>query len=194
MTTCANLAKALAVFLKPIVPGMARTVEAQLGKELMWDDYRFSLRNTPVGKSAILARQLELSLFDDLLGTTKSADAPATPAPAPASDDGLIEIDQFKKIDLRVATVTAAERVEKSKKLLKLQVEIGGKPRQIVAGIAEYYTPEAMVGKRVVVVANLKPAALMGNKSEGMLLAAKSGKSLVLIQPESIIDSGATVS
>lgn len=75
---------------------------------------------------------------------------------------------------LRVAVVNSAERVEKSSKLLRLQVEIGKEKRQIIAGIAAHYTPEQLVGRQVVVVANLKPATLFGLKSEGMLLAAKN--------------------
>ena len=78
------------------------------------------------------------------------------------------------KLDLRVATVIAAERVKKSDKLLKLQVRIGTLERQIVAGVGKKYEPEQLVGRQIVVVANLKPAKLMGQESQGMLLAANS--------------------
>lgn len=76
------------------------------------------------------------------------------------------------KVELRVAKVIAAERVEKSKKLLKLQVDVGSEQRTLVAGIAEAYEPESLVGRLVVIVANLKPATLMGIESNGMVLAA----------------------
>jgi methionyl-tRNA synthetase len=104
-------------------------------------------------------------------------DAPATaaqPAPAPAVPGAgdRISIDDFMKIELRVAKVLAAERVPKSTRLLKLQVDAGAEPRTIVAGIAEAYEPEALVGRTVVVVANMKPAKLMGVESNGMILAA----------------------
>ena len=92
----------------------------------------------------------------------------------------MITIDDFKKIDLRVAKVTAAEKVEGSDKLLKLQVDIGEEKRQIVAGIGLAYTPEAMVGKEIIVVANLEPRMLMGLESQGMLLAAKDGHPVLL--------------
>ena len=97
------------------------------------------------------------------------------PAPAPAPRTPNVEpisIDDFMKIELRVAKVLAAEAVPKSTRLLKLQVDAGGDPRTIVAGIAEAYPPEALVGRTVVIVANLKPAKLMGIESNGMVLAA----------------------
>jgi methionyl-tRNA synthetase len=90
-------------------------------------------------------------------------------APPPAGDR--IDISEFARVELRAAKVTAAERVQGSKKLLKLQVDLGSESRQVVAGIAEAYAPEALVGKTVVVVANLKPAKLMGQESNGMVLA-----------------------
>jgi methionyl-tRNA synthetase len=90
--------------------------------------------------------------------------------------DGLIEITDFAKIDLRVGEVRSAERVPKADKLLLLTVDIGEeKPRQILAGIAQYYEPESLVGRKIVVVANLKPRKLRGYESQGMLLAASVG-------------------
>lgn len=100
--------------------------------------------------------------------------APATtPAAAPAAaQPAQITIDDFMKIQLKSAKVLAAERVPKSEKLLKLQVSLGAEQRQIVAGIGKKYEPEALVGKTIVIVANLKPAKLMGIESQGMVLAA----------------------
>jgi methionyl-tRNA synthetase len=89
----------------------------------------------------------------------------------PAASSELMGIEDFAKIELRVGTVISAERVEKSAKLIKLKVDIG-EERQIVAGIGKAYTPEELVGKKIVVLANLKPAKLMGIESQGMLLAA----------------------
>ncbi|MGE5605139.1 MAG: methionine--tRNA ligase [Bacteroidota bacterium] len=105
-----------------------------------------------------------------------------------------ITIEEFAKIDLRVARVLAAEKVEGSDKLLKLRISIAGAERQIVAGIAQHYSAEQMVGKEIVVVANLKPAKLRGLLSEGMLLAASNeeGK-LAVIRPEAEIGEGAKV-
>jgi len=103
---------------------------------------------------------------------------PATPAPAPAAapaaapTDNRITIDEFLKIDLRVAKVLAAEKVPNSRKLMKLSIDVGTEQRTLVAGIAEAYEPEQLVGKTVGVVFNLKPAKLMGIESNGMVLAA----------------------
>ena len=96
----------------------------------------------------------------------------SSPKPQIPNLKSVITIDDFKKTDLRVAKVIAAERVPKSDKLLKLQVSLGTEQRQIIAGIAQHYKPEELVGKKVVVVANLAPAKLMGHESQGMLLAA----------------------
>ncbi|MEO1923608.1 MAG: methionine--tRNA ligase subunit beta, partial [Nautiliaceae bacterium] len=97
----------------------------------------------------------------------------------------IITIDEFFKVELKVGTVVKAEEVKKSKKLLRLEVDLGEeKTRQIVAGIKEYYKPQELEGTQVCVVSNLKPAKLMGMVSEGMLLAAKDDEGLALIRPE----------
>jgi methionyl-tRNA synthetase len=101
----------------------------------------------------------------------QSATPVTTPAAAPAQP-AQISIDDFMKIQLKAAKVLAAERVPKSEKLLKLQVSLGSEQRQIVAGIGKKYEPEALIGKTIVIVANLKPAKLMGIESQGMVLAA----------------------
>lgn len=82
-----------------------------------------------------------------------------------------ISIQQFFEADLRAAKIIEAEKIEKSKKLVKLQIDIGEEQRQIIAGIAEEYTPEELVGRTIIVVINLEPAKLMGEESQGMLLA-----------------------
>jgi methionyl-tRNA synthetase len=106
-------------------------------------------------------------------GATTSTPPAAAPAPASAWPmDQRISIDDFMKIDLRVAKVLAAERVPNSKKLVKLQIDLGSEQRTLVAGIAEAYEADALVGRHVAVVANLKPAKLMGIESNGMVLAA----------------------
>jgi methionyl-tRNA synthetase len=91
-----------------------------------------------------------------------------------------ISIDDFKKVDLRVAKILSAERVEGADKLLKLRVTLGLEERQLVAGIAQHYTPEELVGKQIIVVANLQPVVIRGVESNGMLLATVSeGKIIV---------------
>ena len=105
-----------------------------------------------------------------------------------------IKYDDFQKVDLRVAKILTAERVVGSEKLVKLQIDVGelGK-RQLVAGIGTVYDPEILVGKQIVIVANLEPRKLMGNESQGMLLAASDEMGPVLIAPESDVEEGAGI-
>jgi len=105
-----------------------------------------------------------------------------------------IQIDDFAKIDLRVAKVIACEKVNKSDKLLKLQLDIGIETRQVVSGIAKYYKPEDLIGKKVIMIANLKPAKLMGIESQGMILAASNGDKLVLATVDGDIPVGSKLS
>jgi len=112
---------------------------------------------------------------------------------SPGSDQSRISLEEFAKVDLRVAEVVAAERVEKSRKLLKLTVKIGAEARTLVAGIAEHYDPQTLVGKKVVIVANLESATLMGVRSEGMLLAAVEGSALALVTLDKDLPGGAKV-
>ena len=107
----------------------------------------------------------------------------------------LITYDEFAKIDLRIAQILAAEKVEKSEKLIKLQVSVGDLgERQIVAGIAKRYQAEELVGRKIIIVANLKPAKLMGLESQGMLLAADDGQGLLeLASIDPLMPAGAKV-
>jgi len=105
----------------------------------------------------------------------------------------LIDIGDFSKIELKIGTVIAAEKVEKSEKLIKLKVDIG-EERQIVAGIGKAYTPEDLIGKKIVVLANLKPVRLMGVESQGMLLAATDSEgTLSVLTPERDVKTGAKI-
>ena len=93
-----------------------------------------------------------------------------------------------------MAEIAAAEKVAKSNKLVRLQVRLGAETRQVVAGIGQHYAPETLVGRQVVIVANLKPAMLMGQRSEGMVLAVQDGGALVLVQPEKPAAPGSKIS
>ncbi len=112
----------------------------------------------------------------------------------------MINYDDFSKVELKVATVLSAERVEGSEKLLQLHVSLGedpstgsGQVRQIVSGIAKSYAPEALIGKQVVVIINLEPRMIMGLESNGMLLAASGESGPVILVPEKSVLSGATI-
>jgi len=109
-------------------------------------------------------------------------------------EDNLISIEDFGKVQLRVAEVKEAEKVAGADKLLKLKVQVGDKEKQVVAGIAQFYQPQDLLGKKIIVVDNLKPATLRGITSEGMLLAAQDGKGLVLLTVDKDIGSGAKIS
>lgn len=116
----------------------------------------------------------------------------STPAPAPPAVPQ-ITIDEFMKIQLKTAKVLSAERVPKSEKLIKLQVSLGTEQRQIVAGIGKKYEPDALVGKTIVIVANLKPAKLMGIESQGMVLAAGDADVRGLLTVLEEVDPGTKV-
>jgi methionine--tRNA ligase beta chain len=113
----------------------------------------------------------------------------------PTTPTNIIQYDDFAKVQLRVATIYQAEPIEKSKKLMRLQVDLGDEKRQILAGIKEHYTAEQLVGKQIVIVANLAPREVIkGETSNGMLLAASdaTGK-LTLVTPSDAIAAGAQV-
>jgi len=112
----------------------------------------------------------------------QAAPAPVPePAPAPPAEDPRVGIEDFLKLDIRAARIIGAQRVPKSKRLLKLEVDLGQERRQLVAGIAEAYEPEALIGRLVAVIVNLKPATLMGIESNGMVLAATAPGGLPIL-------------
>ena len=103
-----------------------------------------------------------------------------------------ITLDEFKKAELKVATVLSAENIEGSEKLLKLQVDLGEEKRQILSGIAKYYKPEELVGKQIVVITNLEPRMMMGLESQGMVLAAGADAPSILV-PDKEISNGSLI-
>ena len=109
------------------------------------------------------------------------------------SEDEKITIDDFMKVELRVARIIEASEIEGADRLLKLQVDLGTEKRQLVAGIKKTYTPEELVGKHIVVVANLKPARLRGEESQGMLLAAQTDDGPALVSFDKDVLPGAVV-
>ncbi len=105
----------------------------------------------------------------------------------------MITFNDFKKVDLRVAKILKAEKVENAEKLLKLEVDLGSEKRQIIAGIAANYSPEELVGKNIVIVCNLEPKILFGLESQGMLLAAENKKELALLTLDKDITPGTRI-
>lgn len=105
-----------------------------------------------------------------------------------------ISIEDFAKVDLRIAKVVDAVRVEGSEKLLKLTVSLGDEQRTLVAGIAKYYSPEDLVGKKILMVANLKPRKIFGIESQGMILAVSDGENLSVLVPDRDVKEGSKAS
>jgi methionyl-tRNA synthetase len=145
-----------------------------------------------LNKSEILVSKIEDKKLEEVINKLLPATSP-TQNPV-ASVKPTITLDDFKKLDLRIATVLSAENVPKSEKLLKLQLEVGDQTKQVLAGIGQYYQPKDLVGKQLVVVANLQSAKLMGQESQGMILAATDceGK-LAVVCPLTEISSGSIV-
>ena len=201
-----NLVESLRLSAVLLVPFLVETpgrIWAQLGLpgEVRSSDYGAAVGwgGTPAG-TRIARGQPLFPRIDLKAGEAAAASEPA-PAPTPAraehgTEEGVVElisIDDFAKVQLRVAEIVSAEKVEKADKLLKLQVRLGEETRQIVSGIAQHYTPESLVGKRIVVVANLKPVKLRGIESAGMLLAASNEDGLTLVTTDRPIVSGSKV-
>jgi methionyl-tRNA synthetase len=173
--------KKVAIMFSPIMPNSSKEVLRRLGEQTQpnvqhlkeWKTLRFGQK---IAHGAPLFQKVELKSEQRTSQTV-------------ASDVRLLDIDEFRKVDLRVAKVLSAERIKGSEKLLRLTIDLGELgTRQIVAGIAKYYEPQQLVGKCIVIVANLKPAKLMGVESQGMLLAAHDNDQVKLIT----VDGGAT--
>jgi len=186
----ANILAKASIMLSPIMPKTTEIISDALDfkinnssyKELVCDKKLLKLFN--IKKVPPLFPRIEEPLMEEAPKTTPS-EPQKKEQEVKEDESGLIEIGQFFETSLKVAVVLEAEEVPKSKKLLKLQVDLGEeKPRQIVAGIKEFYSAESLIGTQICVVANLKPAKLMGMMSEGMLLAAKDEEGLCLIRPE----------
>jgi methionyl-tRNA synthetase len=199
--TCLQVVRGLSILMSPIVPEASQRLWGMLGLPGAVEGQSWESAGRPgissghtIGTPAILFTKIEDDVIEhelDRLGKPAEEVPPPTPT-VPAKPT--ITIDDFKKVDLRIATVVAAERVPKSDKLLKITVQIGTEQRQIVAGIAQHYTPEDLAGRSVVVVFNLQPAKLMGQESQGMLLAASDTQGrLVILSPAAEIDSGSVV-
>jgi len=186
--------------------GITESLEDQTTAQLVWGLLKPGTQ-TQKGQPLFPRLDLDAEAEDEAdvqeSQLTKTADVSKTPASqaAPAQgneskeEDGanIIEISDFAKADLRVAQVLTAEKVVGTDKLLKLSITLGDEERQIVAGIAQHYSPSELVGKKIVVVANLKPAKLRGILSQGMLLAASLGGQLSLVTPERDVPVGAKV-
>ena len=185
----------IAVMLQPFMPQTAESIFEQINaKEKSWDSVQgFGLteEGSSVGDSKMLfARLDEKKLLDELTKEETSKDKEKEAS----IDANLITIDDFAKLEIKVGLVIKSEKVEGSDKLLVSQIKIGDETRQIVSGIAKYYSPDEFVGKKVCVVTNLKPDKLFGVLSEGMVLAGKDKKDLSVITLDKDIPDGTRIS
>jgi methionyl-tRNA synthetase len=170
--------------LHPVMPGKMDQLRASLGLRgpCTWAELH-AFGKFPPGREVREDGPLFPRVEREEPKATVAAAPAVVPPPAPLPE-GLITYDDFSKVKLRTATILSAEKIAGADKLLKLQIRVGEEQRQLVAGIALHYAPEALIGKTVVVVANLKPAKIRGVESNGMLLAASVGDQLKLVTIE----------
>ena len=201
-TVALNLFRQLVIYLAPVLPELATKYEELLGEEITsWDQSKKPLVGIPVSKFKRMMDRVQPEDLKKMIEESKemaAADAAAADQPTfddsdqPLKDEPLAEeitIDEFAKVDLRVARVVSAEHVPEANKLLKLTLSLGGEERrQVFAGIKAAYEPEALVGRLVVMVANLKPRKMRFGLSEGMVTAAGPGGADVFVLD---VDEGA---
>jgi len=192
-----NLFRALMIYLKPVLPALTERAEKLLAAgELRWGDVTAPLLGRKIERFEPLLQRIEVATLDKIVAETRAL-MEGTKTPMPATDtakpaDGAaaeIDIAQFQTTDLRVARVLEASLVEGADKLLKLTLDAGGPQRTVFAGIRSTYDPQVLVGRLVILVANLKPRKMRFGVSEGMVLAASGAEGgPFLLSP----DSGAT--
>lgn len=209
LNICAQVSKALAVLMTPFMPFSAEKLWHLLNMEgrvheQAWLDagIKFMQSGHLLNKPEILFSKIDDKVIaeeiDKLVRTSQSLEAQEASGKEEKVQEettNLISIHDFKKVELRVAKILKAEKVEKADKLLRLEVNLGAEKRQIVAGIAEYYTPESLLNKNIIIVTNLQPAKIRGLESQGMLLAAEDDSgNLCLVTVDKEIEPRAKIS
>lgn len=198
-----NIMAKVALLLDAVMPEKIKLISQSLGININTETFNKLIKNQELLSDTVITKvdQLFPRIEEILLAQPATADETKAECEIKnkkeekVEDDNLITIDQFFQTTLKIGTIVEAIEVPKSSKLLKLQVDLGeGRNRQILAGIKEYYKPEDLVGTQACVVANLKPAKLMGMISEGMLMAAKDENGLSLLRPEAPKKSGTKIS
>ena len=191
LTACVNAVRILTVYIKPILPVYAEKIEAMLRIDpLAWSDVAGMLENYDIGPYERLVERVDPEKVKAMIEESKQDQPDAGPT-GPLADEPLAEeisYDDFMKVDLRVVRVVKAEHVEGADKLLRLEVDLGGETRQVFAGIKQAYQPEQLVGRQLVMVANLAPRKMKFGMSEGMIVAAGPGGKDVFVLS---VDEGA---
>jgi len=201
INNCLQICYSIAILINPFLPFTSEKILKILSADktnFRWDrigEINLASGNE-LGENQILFPQIEDSQIENEMGTEITNDSKEEIKKIAGDKTGtnLIGLEDFKKVNLKVAKILECEVVPKSKKLLKLKLKVGDKEKQIVSGISEHYKPEDLIGKLIVVVDNLKPSKLMGIDSEGMLLAAKKDGELKLVLIDGEIEPGAEVS
>lgn len=189
-----NCFRILMIYLQPILPAMAKEAEAFLNDTFRWEGAKTLLTDHPVNKFKALMRRVEQAKIDKVVEAskqdlqTKAEPVAEEKASTPLQDEPIgseIQFDDFAKVDLRVVRIAKAEHVDGAKKLLRLELDLGGETRQVFAGIKSAYQPEEIEGKLTVMVANLAPRKMKFGMSEGMVLAAgPGGKDIFILNPD----------
>lgn len=195
---CAEALRIAAIILHPVMPERMNTLLGRLGvpvekfrlSDICWGGLRADAK---LSAGEVLFPRIDENKLPELLPELYGPAEEKKPQRVEPPMDNLIDISEFAKVKLETAKITAAEPVPKTQKLLRLEVDLAGRKKQIVAGIAEHYRPEDLIGRLIVVVVNLKPAKLRGLVSEGMLLAAQSDGRMALLTVDKEMPSGASV-
>jgi len=192
---CLECLKTLALISYPIIPETAQKVWQMLGftkplQQTRWSEVLMEQipENQPLQAPTLLFNKIENAQIDGEVAKLHEMSAQIQKAQNPVYEPlkEEIDIDFVRKLDLRVGLIEKATPVPKSKKLLQLEVDLGFEKRTILSGISQHYTPEQLIGKKVVIVANLKPATLMGIQSQGMVLAGSLDNALEVLQIQSL--------
>ena len=185
----AEACRVTAILIAPFMPETADKMMKQLGIDTPVDQqgldsikkWGWIQAGTQTHQGTQIFPRIEDKAAAKILeSVTLGDDDSISEKPTEANGKGQITIDEFMKVDIRTAKILEAEKVKKSKKLIKLKVDLGTEQRQVLAGIAEAYEPEQLIGRTVILVANLKPAKLMGHESQGMILAGSNDQTLIL--------------
>ena len=185
------LFRIIAIYLKPVIPSIVSEIEKFFNEApFCWNATTLTLANRRVNRFVPLIRRVESGNIKAMVEEVKNEEDQPTPKES-NSPEGIVSIEDFSKVELRVGLVEEASHVDGADKLLRLHVDLGGEKRQIFAGIKQAYSPESLVGKLVVVVANLAPRKMRFGVSEGMVLAAGAGgNDVFLVEPSEGAEPG----
>ena len=202
LNLCAQTAYSLAILMNPILPFTSRKIFQMLRietppEEASWEE----IGTLPlsdghaIGNIEILFTKISDKQIQAELDKFRKMQEEAEPAAAREEEKTeTISLDEFKRIQLKTARVLSAEKIPGADKLLKLKIQVGGEERQLVAGVAQHYSPEELVGKTIIIVANLKPAKIRGVESQGMLLAVTDHGKMALLTTDKDVSTGLPVS